>query len=368
MRKIGIFTFWDVPNYGTFMQAYALQQIIAKNYPEDKVVQISYLDWHHYNAYYSIVNTNHFLFLINPRFYCDLYHRCQRRANIESLKAFLSYYDSIPHTVNFKREKLQKASFDIVVLGSDIIWDYRQKIFGNDRFLFGNDFHAGRVIAYAPSFGTVKSSDEPPSYVVKGLNGLAAISVRDENSAKLVRQYTGKEVPIVLDPTLLMDADDENFVKPNIKNYIIVYGSSFSSELIHGARKYANQHHLKLVCLDSLDDTFDWCDLNISQEKLSPFAWCGYFKYAEAVFTCTYHGLMFGLIFKKRLIFHPTPFILDKASSLINYLGLREVLVEEKSFEGKMDWPWDYKEIDRRLLLMKEKSLMYLKESLKTNG
>lgn len=368
MRKIGIFTFWDVPNYGTFMQAYALQQIIAKNYPEDKVLQISYLNRHHYKAYYSTINTNYFLFFINPRFYRDLCHRWQRRANIKSLKAFLSYYDSIPHTVNFEREKLKKASFDIVVLGSDIIWDYRQGIFGNDRFLFGNDFHAGRVIAYAPSFGTVKSSDEPPSYVVEGLNGLAAISVRDENSAKLVKQYTGKEVPVVLDPTLLMDADDENFVKPNIKNYIIVYGSSFSSELIHGARKYANQHHLKLVCLDSLDDTFDWCDLNISQENLSPFSWCGYFKYAEAVFTCTYHGLMFGLIFKKRLIFHPTPFILDKASSLIEYLGLREVLVEEKSFEGKMDWTWDYEEIDRRLLPMKEKSLMYLKESLKING
>lgn len=368
MRKIGIFTFWDVPNYGTFMQAYALQEIIAKLYPEDKVLQISYLDQHHYKTYYSIINTNYRLFFINPRFYRNLYYRWRRRANIESLKAFFSYYESIPHTEDFEREELKTASFDVVVLGSDIIWDYQQGIFGNDRFLFGNDFRAKKVVAYAPSFGTVKSSDEPPAYVVKGLNGLAAISVRDENSAKLVEQYTGKEALVVLDPTLLMDADDENFVKPDIKRYIIVYGSSFSPELIRGAREYADKHHLKLVCLNSLDDTFDWCDLNISQENLSPFAWCGYFKYAEAVFTCTYHGLMFGLIFKKRIIFHPTPFILDKASSLIDYLGLREVLIEKKTFEDKADWSWDYEDIYRRLLPMREKSLAYLKESLKENG
>lgn len=368
LRTIGILTSWTVPNYGAFMQAYALQRIVANLFPEDKVLQIGHLNKVHYNTYYSIVDTNYRLWPINPHFYKNTLYRIKNLSKIKHLKVFLSYFNMIPNTGNINGTNLKRKYFDIIILGSDIIWDYTQSSFGQDQFLFGNDFCAGKIISYAPSFGTVKPCNEPPSYVVKGLNGLAAISVRDENSAKLVEQYTGKEALVVLDPTLLMDADDENFVRPDIKDYIIVYGSSFSPELIRGAREYADKHHLKLVCLDSLDDTFDWCDLNISQENLSPFAWCGYFKYAEAVFTCTYHGLMFGLIFKKRIIFHPTPFILDKASSLIDYLGLREVLIEKKTFEDKADWSWDYADIYRRLLPMREKSLAYLKESLKENG
>ena len=43
MNDINILTFWGVPNYGTFAQAYALQASIQKAYPEYDVKQINYL-------------------------------------------------------------------------------------------------------------------------------------------------------------------------------------------------------------------------------------------------------------------------------------------------------------------------------------
>ena len=52
-HDIGIFTFWDVPNYGTFAQAYALQRVHQKLYPDREVLQIAYLDSKHYRFYYS---------------------------------------------------------------------------------------------------------------------------------------------------------------------------------------------------------------------------------------------------------------------------------------------------------------------------
>ena len=58
--KIGIYTFWNVPNYGTFMQAYALQKIIGRIFPGDDVRQIAYLNPRHYKAYYGI-NQSSFL-------------------------------------------------------------------------------------------------------------------------------------------------------------------------------------------------------------------------------------------------------------------------------------------------------------------
>ncbi|TYZ27780.1 polysaccharide pyruvyl transferase family protein [Selenomonas caprae] len=366
--KIGILTSWFVPNYGAFMQAYALQKVISGLRPDDDVLQIAYINKVHYDVYYSLFYAPHRFWLINPRFYKDLCRRLLNWSKREQLKVFLDYFARIPHTKTLNDKSICEEKFDIVVLGSDIIWDYSQQSFGKDEFVFGNHMQVGKVVAYAPSFGTVKADRVPPAYVVDGLQKMGAIAVRDENSARLVKQYTGKDALVVLDPTLLMDANDEKFVKPDIEDYIVVYGSSFTTELINGARAYADSHNLKLVCLDSLDDTFDWCDVNISQERLSPFAWCGYFKHAKAIFTCTYHGLLFGLIFQKRLIFSPTQFILDKASSLIDYLDLRQVLVEMTDFADKADWDWDYSRINAKFAVMREKSMEYLKESLKVNG
>ena len=53
MNDINILTFWGVPNYGTFAQAYALQASIQKAYPEYDVKQINYLCQKHYKQYYS---------------------------------------------------------------------------------------------------------------------------------------------------------------------------------------------------------------------------------------------------------------------------------------------------------------------------
>ena len=53
MNDINILTFWGVPNYGTFAQAYALQASMQKAYPEYDVKQINYLCQKHYKQYYS---------------------------------------------------------------------------------------------------------------------------------------------------------------------------------------------------------------------------------------------------------------------------------------------------------------------------
>ena len=52
-RKIGIITHWDIPNYGTFLQAYGLQHFLANMLPDDDVYQIAYMNKRHKKVYYS---------------------------------------------------------------------------------------------------------------------------------------------------------------------------------------------------------------------------------------------------------------------------------------------------------------------------
>lgn len=376
LKKLGILTFWNVPNYGAFMQAYALQKSLENRYKEYLVKQIGYLNKKHFNVYYSnSLSSKYRYFIINLHFYKTLLKKIFLKlfsknnsivcSDLSNLKKFLNYYNSIPNFQCNKKSDLKKLQLDTLVLGSDIIWDYTVPFFGSDSFLFGNDINANIKISYAVGSGSVKNAKSVPGYVEKGIKSLNAISVRDKNTEYFVKQITDKKTSIVLDPTLLWDFDnDSNVINPNLDNYIIVYGSFFSHELINGAKEYSKKHHLKLICLSSLDDKFDWCDRIINQDELSPFEWVGYFKYAKAVMTCTYHGLMFSLIFKKKIIFYMTNFILNKSESFIDELGLTDVIISFKSFNEKINWDWDYNLISEKIDILRQKSFKFLDESI----
>ena len=367
--RIGIYTFWNVPNYGTFMQAYALRNAIQSLKPDAKVQQISYLDPVHYAKYYKVIPKEYTHPLLRRGFYGNVLQNILSKDKIKSRKKFISYYEMIENTGNLTVEQLKKTEFDCVVLGSDIIWDWSIAFFNHDVHLFGNDFSSKKVVSYACSFGTVKSGMAAPEYVRNGLKLQEAVSVRDQNSARLVEEISGRKAEIVADPTFIWDMrNDTNISARKIEDkYIAVYGSDFQPGLVQGAREYAKKHGLKIVCLDSLDDSFGWCDINIAQDEMNPFDWCSYFKYADIIFTCTYHGLMFGLIFNKPIVFSPTQFILDKVSSLMEYIELNEPFVELKDFKAKAEWDWNlsYKKIiNPRLNTLKNNSIHYLEEAL----
>ena len=159
MKNVGILTHWDIPNYGAFLQAYALQQVLQNMTPDDcNVVQIAYANPVHTKNYYSFELHELFRYwAINRRFYRDVYRRLRNRQDIMMRRKFLEYYDSmIPHSQVFRGKELEDFHFDEVVLGSDILWDYSIRVFGNDKYVFGNDLNADRMTSYAASFGTVK--------------------------------------------------------------------------------------------------------------------------------------------------------------------------------------------------------------------
>lgn len=367
MKRIGIVTFWGVPNYGTFLQAYALRNVVQNLFPDSRVEVVPYLAEPHYKTYYRIRTISCRYKFLRPKFYFSV---IKSLLNLSSNKKkedkFLKYYESLSFSKRINKVELKKRHYDVVILGSDIIWDFSIDFFGNDRFLFGLDINADKKIAYAASFGTVRYGIAIPEYADEGINELSAISVRESNSQKIVESLTGKEPCIVADPTFLYDFEkDKNILLENkYGDYIVVYGSAMGAELIKGCIEYAKTHSLKIICLDSLEDKFDWCDINIKQKDLTPFEWLSMFKHAKIIFTCTFHGLLFGLIFKKPIVFNPLQFILDKAESFIDYLELRLPLIDAKTFIEKVEWNWDYKKIDMKIEELKAASIQYIKDNV----
>ena len=132
--------------------------------------------------------------------------------------------------------------------GSDAIWEFSIKGFGNDIHLIGNRLNTKKLIAYAPSFGTMTPDMDLEIWMKEGLEQYQYLSVRDSNSADIVSKLIGIEPQIVLDPALLWDfKEDKNIVDPFITPYILVYGINWTEEFICSVKQFARGSARRLV-------------------------------------------------------------------------------------------------------------------------
>lgn len=361
---IGILTLWSVPNYGTFVQAYALQRFIEK-LSGRKVVQIAHLDPHHFNFYYNYKKYLQDYGIFSKQFIRSIFIKSIQDHG--RFNCFKNAYNMIPHTDCITKENIRDFSFNKVFLGSDILWDYSLEPFNKDKMLFGVGIK-GEINSYAASFGTVKAGEDYPKYVVKGLNRMKYISVRDEKSADIVKQITGKKPTVVLDPTWLWNFhNDDNIVEPEVDDYILVYGQNFTDRFIENLISFANKINKKIIALDCNSDNYEWCDVLIHQSELSPFEWVGYFKKADYVATSTFHGLTFSLIFNKKFAFCKTDFIMAKVEFLLKELKLLSTFDDKEDVKGMLLRDWNYDEINRIIESKRKQSIEFLVSAIGEN-
>lgn len=360
---IGILTFWNTPNYGTFAQAYALQKVIQ--FISDKDVrQIAHLEQHHFNFYFNKKAYFRHFPIWKKKFWKSFFIKNETKVDVESREnTFLKAYKTIPHTVDIDLKNVSESRFNKIFLGSDIVWDFTLEPFNHDPMLFGGGFNTDEVNSYAASFGTVKNDTPIPDYVLQNIKKMSHISVRDENSANIVEKITGKRPIVVLDPVWLWDFNnDHNVQVPDEKDYILVYGQDFTDEFIENLIKYAKEKKFKIIALDCNEDSYAWCDKLIKQQDLAPYLWFGYFKNAAIVATSTFHGLTFGLLFKKKIAFCKTDFIIAKVGGMLKKIGLYDLFENQNDVYKMLSYTWDYDIIDEYIDKERIISLNYLKE------
>lgn len=371
-KQIGIMTFWDCPNFGSFLQAYALRAKIEKLFPTADVRQIAYSNKRHMDVYYGLFRKALFrYYLLRPGFYLDGFDRIKKSKRIKEFRKFRNNYSQyIKHTETLTKKELKKQKFDTLVMGSDIIWDYSVSFFDMDEFLFGEGITADNKVAYAASFGTVPRKNDHPRYVIDAIRNMDSISVRDENSSDIVNDISGHKAPVVLDPTLLWNfKNDKNIKCPEVDyKYVAVYGSYFTDNQINGLKDYCEQNNYKILCLDTGMDTCEWCDVFIDASTITPFEWCGYILNAELLMTSTFHGFLFGLIFEKRIIFNATDFMKAKLTDFTKDLNLYDKIVLENRFENQINLMWDYDYINSIIAEKRTASLEYLKNNIFKEG
>lgn len=335
IMKIGIITQPFHTNYGGILQNYALQQVLKQSGHEVWTIDYSNFSWFNWfdNAWRVIVlklfgyKTN---FMDTPN---------ERKRKNMPLRRFVRAHIDVtqPCTKKFKRSIVKKYSLDALVVGSDQVWRPRYNDRIEDCFLkFASNLNIKRV-AYAASFGTddwefTNEQTERCAELAKKFDG---ISVREKSGVTLCEKYLKVSAIQVLDPTLLLHAED--YIKlcshiPKRKPFVFAYildGSEDKNTVVN-----ALSERIGLPCIIkgagnaiSADDTIE--------------LWISYFRDAAFVITDSFHGMAFSIIFNNEfLVFGNENRGNSRFDSLLDLLDLKNRIIKNMPSEhlGNINW------------------------------
>lgn len=287
-KKVNTLTFHGVLNHGAVLQAYALQKFLMKSGFDSELINYKplYFIWQVFRPAKSIKKT------------------VLKYKRLNKFKKFSKDHLHITKKFFFTEKDFKKlSSCDIVICGSDQIWN--KDITGGsiDDVFFQRYTHKAKKIAYAASAGANILSSELGA--CKALSDFSAIGVREKHLVEdLSRMKSITDPILVVDPTLLLNKESyreicHSSIIPH-GEYIVSYEvssdetrghyDSFISEL---------KKILKLPVYHIGDKPIKSADKNILD--ISPSDWVSFFGSAKIVVTNSFHGTAFGVNFKKPL-------------------------------------------------------------------
>ena len=364
LLKTGLLTFYHIHHYGAMLQAYATERAVESL---DSACEI--IDYY--------VNQDNALFL-RPTGLGSAAHDAHTALHYGPLKARYERFEAFSRDhlrISGHRyeslEELRQADlpYDLLLSGSDQIWN--PKIFPDGRFdpVFFGAFSDRRKIAYAPSFGIPRIPDGMEEELRGYLESFSHLSVRERQGQAIVRDITGQDVPVVLDPTLLLTREDWASVARDGgagQGYILCYCISRPGALAPYIRRLAEETGLPVVQL---------CGV---RQKVHPKARCilsagpaeflGLFRDAAYVCTNSFHGTVFSVQFQKPFFTSVAPAEMaapesSRTFSLLSRLGLGDRIIG-KGDTADLTAPIDWAAVEARLTWERQASLAYLRCAL----
>lgn len=248
--RIGIITWFTGPNYGTNLQAIALQYYLRKQGYEVELVNCEVESKYSKNRRTLIERIEFFPEKWAQRFARRVFFKKEKA--IRDGKLVRAVQKNCVFTKRCESEKdLVEVfnSFDLLVSGSDQIWNPNWY----HRFYYAD--YEGVVthrISYAPSMGVTKIWDEVEREIKRSVSKFDVVSVRETSAVPLLEPYSKYKPVVVVDPTLLLDSDDWASIFPPTgeapkEEYVLGFFIEGNFDHLHAARKFANQKKMKYV-------------------------------------------------------------------------------------------------------------------------
>ena len=361
-KKIGIITIHSDLNYGAALQAYALNQYLRNQGYDSEI--INYIKIPNHPRQYPFPKNIAYWLMNRPRF---LRYRKFLKSSVTAKE-----WHSVEELMNGFNEP-----FDVLISGSDQVWNPTcgglvDKLNPCYYLAFAQSGQYKKV-AYASSLGSYRFNAEERVHVKEWLDDYHHLSTRESSGAEHLKGILGKEVKVVLDPTLLLDKSDYE-------------------KIVEREEEPACGGSLFCYVLDSEPAKSRALEVLASRTGLSPFMsmprkpataenlltdpeacvyppvtrWLRSFMDARLVLTDSFHGCVFSILFNKPFwVIGNRARGMARFESLLGMFGLGERLVTPEQLEAVDPLsPVDWASVNARREEMRAFSMSFLTNSL----
>lgn len=356
--KLGILTYHRSHNYGALLQSIALKKVL-----EDLGFEAYFVNYW-------------------PEYHRDMYRIISKRymhsvGALQKIKSLISTGLRLPkilsrrHNFNkFINKHIDpycisiKEHVDMVVCGSDQIWRKQPGLNYqfNPTYFGDSDINTECYVSYAASMGVISLNDLEKNQIKNWLNKFKRISVRERNLKDAVTDLGISDVEVSLDPTLLLEKRDWDSListdSESEKPYLLVYDlqtNIFNEEAI---KAFAHERGLEIKRL--LGTAHGFKGKRGEFRTAGPEEMVKLIANAEYVFTSSFHGLVFSIIYHK-------PFYASfrensgRAESLLSQIDQRDRLIDVDAKIIPERSVIDYRFVDNLLKKQRDNSISYLK-------
>ena len=334
--KIGVLTYHRAISYGAVLQA-----IATRTFLESRGNDVYFVDYfpNYHQAKYRLFDIKE-IFRINIirsilYIYDSIRSYSVRKKRLRVFKPFIKEYIE-PHCNPFDKY----FDYDVVIYGSDQIWRKQPGL--GMRFnpvYFGKGISpSAKKISYAASMGIINLNSNDESFLKQYLSNFSNIGVR-ESSLVTILGKLGIVATHNIDPTFLLSStqwDELLQIKRIINEDYILYYKVAQGIDESKLEEFCSHKKLKLIKIYSYEYS------NKSNYNPNPAEFLSLVKYASFVFTTSFHGLAFSLIYKKQFIVS-CKVNSERITSLLDSINLRSRFVEpgdefEDIYEHKIDY------------------------------
>lgn len=368
MKRIATITFHSSYNYGSNLQAYALQEYIKKICNG--------------NCEYKIIN-------LRTDIQKQMYKTCFEKKGIQNYKRrivlfaqrkalqkkqqnfekFINEHLDITKEYSTSDElNSEKFNFDYYISGSDQLWNLQARDFEWANYL--EFVKKGKRISYAASFGPKEQTwnEEEKNRVKKDLEEYDFISVREQGSYNNIKELINKDPEINVDPTMLLEKEEWFKIigeeKILNKDYILLYNLKLNNDTYIIAKQVSELLKMPVIitrftCKQDLLNNFE------KRFDTGPIEFLNLIKNAKLVLSSSFHGTVFSVLFNK-------PFFAIngskdfRISTLLEKMNLQDRSIEIDNVEEKCKKAFDisFEGSEKLLAEERKKSEVYLKKAL----
>ena len=369
-KKIGIITMHRINNYGSVLQAFALQYIIEKMGFDVQLIDYNYPNIFQYTRGVALPKNDWKAKVIKGMSWLHPYNRYDYK-----FQDFRNrYFKLSPYYKDFDVIHQKAISYDLYITGSDQVWNPKFTK-GDTTFLLDFAEKNANKISYASSFSCTQLGKEYEATYSELLAQYQAISVREWGGVELVKRLTGQQAVITVDPTLLLDDNAWKTVVSKrcrySKNYILLYVLSYSFSpipYIYDLALYLSKKlNLRIVVLGKHPYLSKYKNVE-SILDAGPLEFLQLIENAVCVVTSSFHGTAFSVNYKK-----PVYAVVngknddDRISSFLSDVSLDKSIIPVRTpleiipLDMNLEFSWN-------ILNQKRKySLSYLENAINAN-